>query len=124
MDYAHDHIEPFFERLRACVLPGVPDDQVPAEWHAFRRQCIERERAGVERFGYDEHEYLYRDNAAAGHEEATDGTNYASFEVRRAAAHPKGEPDEALQLALMAAKAFYEGYTALAQLQRIMPPPD
>lgn len=111
----------FFDRLedvlfdtsaRKAETPGWSD------WLAFRRHAEAREEAGREHWG---DEYLFRDNAAEGLEEAADGANYGYFDVERTRVEG-GDVDEALQLALIAANHFYEGHRALHALRKKTPP--
>lgn len=111
----------FFNRLEEATFGLVDPTKSPprgwTEWVAFRRQAEEREEAGRDRFG---DAYLLRDNAGEGLEEAVDGANYGYFDVERTRSEG-GDVDEALQLALVAAQHFYEGYSALHRLQARTP---
>lgn len=110
----------FLDRLEEATF-GLVDHKNPplgwTEWVAFRRQAEAREEAGRELFG---DAYLFRDNSGEGLEEAADAANYGHFDVERVRAEG-GDVDEALQLALVAAQHFYEGYRTLHRLQRKTP---
>ncbi len=108
----------FFDRLEDALFPNQRRDRLPADWIAFRRQAEDREIQGRDRFG---DEYLTRDNAGEGLEEAADGANYGYFDVLRTDAEG-GDVDEALQLALIAAHHFYEGHRTLHALRAKTPP--
>lgn len=107
----------FFNRLEDALFPHTRKDQLPSEWLAFRRQTEAREEIGREIFG---DEYLRRNNAEEGLEEACDGALYSVLEVARTE-QQGGDVDEAAQLALIAAHHFYEGYEALHRLQTKTP---
>lgn len=103
----------FLDHLGRAVPELAHSSEPQPDWLAFRRECEARERAGREEFGDD---WLYRDNAAAGMEEAADGANYAHFEAERIRANG-GDYDEALQLATIAADHFYRAHEALQALR-------
>ena len=70
-----DTMGEFFDRLAEGMnLPFDLDPGHPFEF--FRRQCLNRERAGRERFRL---RYLGRDNALDATEEAADLANYSAF---------------------------------------------
>lgn len=107
----------FLSRLEESLPEIAHLPELPADWLAFRRQCEAREAAGHERWG---EEYLDRDNAVEGMEEASDGANYAWFDSERARLRG-GDYDDALQLALIAAQHFFAAHEALQSLRRHTP---
>lgn len=107
----------FLDHLERAIHPFA-GSELPDDWMAFRRQCEAREEAGREEFGDD---WRYRDNSIAGREEGADGANYAHFESERTL-EQGGDYDDVLQLALIAAKAFFEAHQALAQMRASTPP--
>lgn len=107
----------FLDYLARAIPELAHLEEPPADWLAFRRHCEHREEAGRAEFG---DEYLRRDNAAEGLEEAADGLNYCHFAVERARheGHEGHEVAKALQLAAIAGHHFYQAHQALAELQR------
>lgn len=93
-------------------IANAPDP--PADWLRFRRQCEAREEAGRAEFG---DEYLRRDNASEGLEEAADGALYCYFEAERVK-ESGGDYEAALQLAVIAAQHFFRAHEALQEMHQ------
>lgn len=55
--------------------------EIPEGWDAFKQMCLARELTGRDAFGLRFHG---RDNCLDGLEEATDGANYALFDIIKA----------------------------------------
>lgn len=110
----------FFDRLEEALFANVDKRDLPTDWLAFRWECERREEAGRDVFG---NAYLHRANATEGREEAADGAMYSYFEARRVML-AGGDYEEMEQMALMAAKAFYEAHKILQLMeQRAHPVP-
>lgn len=113
-----DTMGEFYDRLSEAMSYGLdlaPDH--PFEF--FRRQCLNRERAGRTHpkgaFGY-----LDRNNASEGKEEAADGANYAAFEEMKQ--RRKGEaPSTWLLVAAVKAAEMHEAFMRYEQEQRGVP---
>lgn len=105
----------FYDRLATILRedPEVLSPDVNPAWQQFRIEAEARERAGRRRFG---HRALGRDNCRDGWEEASDGGNYAFFESLKDIRADRA--DENIDLLLLAAKRFFEGYEALANYRR------
>ena len=100
--------ESLLTQLSHC--PGVTDEVLD--------QCERRYDAGVDLFvdGEGKPQYLHRDNAAEGQEEAADGINYAIFEALKRAAEGK---EDKRDLALQAAHHFALAHWALMRLRAV-----
>jgi len=98
--------ESLLTQLSRC--PGVSDEVLD--------QCERRFDAGIDLFvdGDGNPQYLHRDNAAEGQEEAADGINYAVMECLKRSAEGK---EEKRDLALQAAHHFALAHWALMRLR-------
>lgn len=92
------NLSAFFDRL----AEAAPD--FPLWMERVREQCIARERAGRDRFGF---EYLTRDNATEATEEAADGLLYMYLDALKA--RRDGEDDHS-DVALTAAYHFAQAH--------------
>jgi hypothetical protein len=91
----------FFDRLEDSAFPGA----VPESFHAFRRQCEAREKAGRKHFGLA---YLSRKNLREGAEEEADAVIYRHLHMLQRL-RDAGD-DEGIALVLEACRHSYEAY--------------
>lgn len=98
--------ESLLTQLSRC--PGVSDEVLD--------QCERRFDAGIDLFvdGEGKPQYLHRDNAAEGMEEAADGVNYSIMECLKRDAEGK---ETKRDLALQAAHHFALAHWALMRLR-------
>lgn len=109
----------FWQRLAEAIFPmsvlyGDDAPGPPAWFLQLELACQQRYEVGHEEFGYSEFNYLGRDNATEGQDEAADAANYAWFELLRQ--RQQGQEEEwatALTAAYHAAKL----YEAMAYLR-------
>lgn len=94
------------DTLHALLVEGRP---IP-DYETFRAHAAAREYAGRQKFGY---QYLSRDNAADGLEEAADGANYAFFELHKM--HRTEYDQDSAALLLDAAYHFAQAHHSLRQ---------
>lgn len=93
------NVNEFFGQLQS--LPGVPRD--------FIIQCVEREAAGREEFGY---EYLGRNNVKEASEESADFGVYLYLHVLK----KRRQGKDALEPALRAAHLIAQAHAILAEM--------
>jgi hypothetical protein len=112
----------FYDRLEILptnreAVPGVdPPVYVPTPaFKLFRMDAMAREFAGRRKFGL---RFLGRNNPKDAQEEATDGANYAAFEIVKQ--ENRHGNDTATDLLLRAAQKFFEAYELLAEARRAL----
>jgi hypothetical protein len=110
----------FYDRLEILptnreAVPGT-DVYVPTPaFKLFRMDAMAREFAGRRKFGL---RFLGRNNPKDAQEEATDGANYAAFEIVKQ--ENRHGNDTATDLLLRAAQKFFEAYELLAEARRAL----
>jgi hypothetical protein len=115
-------MDEFYDRLEILPtnrepVPGTdPPVYVPTPaFKLFRMDALAREFAGRRKFGL---RFLGRNNPKDGQEEATDGANYAAFEIIKQ--ENRHGNDAATDLLLRAAQKFFEAYELLAEARRAL----
>jgi hypothetical protein len=94
---------------------GEPTEVVTEIFDQFRIEALAREFAGRDKFGL---RFLGRDNIRDGWEEATDGANYAAFEIIKSV-NRRGD-DSGEDYLLRAMQKFFEAYELLAEARRAL----
>lgn len=108
-----------YDRLVAVNQQPDPTDPegrrtvVPEIFQQFLLEALAREHAGRKTFGL---RFLGRDNIKDGWQEATDGANYAAFEIIKRA-NRQGD-DSGITVLLRAMQKFYEAYELLAEARK------
>jgi hypothetical protein len=95
--------------------PATGQEGVTEIFDQFRIEALAREFAGRDKFGL---RFLGRDNIRDGFEEATDGANYAAFEIIKSV--NRHGNDAGVDPLLRAMQKFFEAYELLGEARRAL----